>query len=117
MTKGTASPGQRLGGRTFVVPRTSAGDTPISAMLAAEGATVVEFPSVAIGPPPDPGAVDGAIGRIETFPWVVFTHVSAARVFLDRLTTLRGDVRPLARASRLAAVGGERRSAVEAYGL
>jgi uroporphyrinogen III methyltransferase/synthase len=86
-------------------------------MLADEGATVVEFPTVTISPPPDPEALDSAIGRIEAFHWVVFCHVSAARVFLERLIQLRGGLEPLAQTCRLAAVGSQRTAALVAYGL
>ncbi len=86
-------------------------------MLAAEGATVVEFPSILISPPPEPRALEEAVDRIETFRWIVFTHVSATRIFLDRLVERLGTLRPLAEACRLAAVGHQRRRAVEAYGL
>ncbi|MDA2917366.1 uroporphyrinogen-III synthase [Nitrospinae bacterium AH_259_B05_G02_I21] len=112
-----ASPRGKLAGRTFIVPRTSGGRTTVSALLAAEGATVVEFPAVSIGPPPEPEALDTAIGGLEAFDWVVFCHVSAARFFLDRFIALRGGLEPLAQRCRLAAVGPERREALEAYGL
>jgi uroporphyrinogen-III synthase len=83
----------------------------------AEGATVVEFPVVTIGPPPAPDVVDTAIQRIDAFRWVVFCHVSALRIFLDRFRQLRGGIEPLAKACSLAAVGPQRQAAVEAYGL
>lgn len=108
---------KRLEGFTFVIPRTSGGSTPFSTTLEEEGATTVEFPMVTIGPPPDEEALDAAVGRIEEFHWVVFCHVSSTRTFLERLIQLRGDVEALKRASRLAAVGDQRRAAVEAYGL
>lgn len=108
---------KRLSGLTFIIPRTSGGSTPFSTTLEEEGATTVEFPVVTIGPPPDEEALDEAVGRLEDFRWVVFCHVSATRTFLDRVIRLRGDVEPLRLASSLAAVGDQRRAAVEAYGL
>jgi uroporphyrinogen III methyltransferase/synthase len=95
-----------LFGRRIVLtrPRAQAGDA--ARMLEDLGADVVLFPTIAIGPAPDPAAFDRAVAAAATYDWIMFTSVNGVRTFFDRFAAAGRDVRELARA-RLAAIGPE----------
>lgn len=95
-----------LFGRRIVVtrPREQAGE--LAQQLEERGAEVVAFPTIALVPPPDPGALDRAVAAASTYDWIVFTSANGVRAFLERLDALGLDVRSLA-GVRLAAIGPE----------
>ncbi|MGI8686699.1 MAG: uroporphyrinogen-III C-methyltransferase [Acidimicrobiales bacterium] len=73
-----------LFGRSVVVTRAAHQAGELAARLRAAGAGVVEVPTIAIGPPADGGlAVAGAVGRLSSYDWVVFTSANAVEWFLD----------------------------------
>ena len=49
------------------------------------GAEVFEFPTVRIAPPESFEEVDRAIGRLDSYNWLVFTSANAFRCFTGRL--------------------------------
>ena len=117
-----------LFGRTVVVTRSRHQASALSAKLAALGADVVEAPTIRIGPPGDPSAVDAALRRSargagfqpasesdrrqagspphrRTPPdWVVFTSANGVAATRDRLDAIGLDARAFA-GCRVAAVG------------
>ncbi len=108
---------QRLSGRTIIVPRSTAGSNAFIDMLAKEGATVEEFPTVATASTPEVEAVEEAVAGVEAFRWVVFTHEAATRLFLDRFIEARGDIQPIRDYCRLATRNRQIQQTVEAYEL
>ncbi len=105
-----------LFGQRIVVTRPEAELPRSSAILEAMGAEVLPAPAVVVRPISDPGPLDDAIGRIESFDWLVFTSPSGVRFFLDRLEQLGRDLRALGRI-RLAAIGPTTAEALASYHL
>jgi uroporphyrinogen III methyltransferase/synthase len=99
-------------GRRVVVTRPRAQAGPLAERLEEEGAEVILFPTIALVPPPDPGALDAAVARAREYDWIVFTSANGVEAFFARLAAARGDVRTLAGA-RVAAIGPETAAALE----
>ena len=100
-----------LGRRVVVTrPREQAGE--LARLFEEQGAEVVVFPTIALGPPPDPAALDRAVTTAVTYDWCVFTSANGVRVFFERFAALGRDVRELA-GVRLAAIGPETAAALE----
>ena len=95
-----------LFGRRVVLTRPRAQAGKLARLLEDAGAEVVLFPTIAIGPPPDAAALDRAVAHAAEYDWIVFTSVNGVRVFFERFTAQRRDVRAFA-GVRLAAIGPE----------
>jgi uroporphyrinogen-III synthase len=67
----------RLTGRVVAVTRDGDPDDPLPAALAAAGASVRSWPTLAFAGPADPGRLAGALRRLESFDWLVFTSARA----------------------------------------
>ena len=91
-------------------PRAQAGS--LATQLEDLGAEVVSFPTIAIGPPPEPAALERAVAAAGGYDWIIFTSVNGVRVFFERFAAGRRDVRDLARV-RLAAIGPETAAELE----
>lgn len=105
-----------LRGRRIVITRPRAQAGSLRAMLEAEGAAVVEFPSIRVVPLDDYAAVDGAIGRLGEYRWVVFTSQNGVAAFVDRLRVCGRDPAALGQ-MRLAAIGPATSRSLETHGL
>lgn len=76
------------------------------------GSTVIGLPVVAIAPPADHGAaLAEALGRLDTYDWVVVTSANAASAVADALS------RPPPVPVRVAAVGGRTAQRLAAQGV
>jgi uroporphyrinogen III methyltransferase/synthase len=106
-----------LGGLRIGVtrPRNRAGR--LSALLSAEGAEVVELPSIGVLPLED---ADGALKALLEEPhdrdWFAFTSPAGVEVFFEKLRGLRRDIRALGGA-RFAALGSATAGALEDRGI
>lgn len=87
-----------LTGWTVVVTRAEGPDGPLAVSLSRLGAEVVYVPTVEMGPPEDPEALDAALHALDEMDWIVFTSPRA----VDALVA-RGAVVP--EGARVAAVG------------
>ncbi|HVA78826.1 MAG TPA: uroporphyrinogen-III C-methyltransferase [Candidatus Binataceae bacterium] len=105
-----------LFGRRIVVTRSRAQAASFASELRALGADAIEFPTIAIAPPSSYAALDGAIGRLEKFDWVIFTSATGVECFVARLRALGHDLRQLGRA-RLCAIGPATERALGSYAL
>lgn len=85
-------------------------------LLEADGAEVMEFPTIRMAPPRDYAEVDRAIARLEEYGWVVFTSQNGVAALWDRMRVVGRDARAL-RGARLAAIGPGTARALEARGL
>lgn len=103
-------------GLTIAVTRDVRQAPPLTAALEARGARVIPCPTIEIGPPADPRAVDSAFERLGTYEWVVFTSANGVTRFLDGLLGTGRDVRAFGSA-RIAAIGPATAAAVRARGL
>jgi uroporphyrinogen III methyltransferase/synthase len=105
-----------LAGRTVLVTRAREQAAELTARLEAEGATVVEFAAIRFADPESWKPLDGALARINSYDWIVFTSVNGVRQVCRRLEATGGDV-SLLRGRRLAAIGPATARALEAKGL
>lgn len=100
----------RLSGRVVATTRDGAPDDPLTQKLRAEGAKVLEWPTLSFGPPRDPGPLERARRdvRAGVYDWVVVTSARA--------------VEPLGRGEdvpervRVAAVGAATAAALRTHG-
>lgn len=105
-----------LFGRRVVVTRARAQAGAFATLLEEEGAEVIALPTIATVPPESWDAVDGALGRLREYTWLVLTSENGVTAFFDRLRMRGGDVRDLAGVA-IAAIGPQTRAAIEARGL
>lgn len=107
--------GGTLEGKRIVVTRARGQAGALCAKLSALGAEVIEFPTIEIRPAADYGPLDGAIARLESYDWLIFTSANAVRFFLERVRHCQANLSALR--ARICAIGPATRSAVEALGL
>ena len=93
-----------LHGRTVAVTRGAGGEDALAARLRALGAEVLEFPSIALGPPEDPAPLDAALRELPRFAWAAFASGNAVERTVARLDAL-GLPRTALADLRLACVG------------
>ena len=105
-----------LSGWRIVVTRCQTQAAILTALLQAEGAEVIEFPTIRVAPPPDYAACDRAIDHIREYRWIVFTSQNAVAAFVDRLRVRGGGTDALGSA-RMAAIGPATARALQAHGL
>lgn len=103
-------------GQRIVITRSRAQAPAFCALLEAEGAEVVAFPTIRLVPPADYGPVDHAILRLGEYGWIVFTSQNGVTAFVDRLQALGRDLRAL-RGIRLAAIGPGTEAALRTRGV
>ena len=64
-------------------------------LLESLGAEAIEMPTIRIEPPTDWALLDEAIGKLETYDWLIFTSVNGVRFFFARLGHHGQDARAL----------------------
>lgn len=75
-----------LAGKCIVVTRPRHQARSLSQALGNLGARVVQAPAIRIVPPSDFAPLDRALGRIDTYDWVVFTSANGVDAFFDRIS-------------------------------
>ena len=96
-----------LAGRRVVVTRAA---PVLEERLRAAGATVIEVPTIAIGPPPDTAPLARALAGLDACDWVVFTSANAVRAVGHALRASGGS---LPARLKIASVGPATSSEVE----
>lgn len=107
---------KRLSGKCVLVTRPRAQAGKLKSALEAEGAAVIEFPSIDILPPKDWTPVDESIRALEGFDWIIFTSTNGVDYFFERLASLGKDARIFA-GKKIAVIGESTAAALEARGL
>ncbi len=107
---------QPLAGRKIVVTRARKQAGSLSARIEALGGEVIELPTIEILPPTDFVAFDGALVRIESFDWLIFTSVNSIEPFLARLAHVGKTLRDLQKL-KIAAVGSATAERLTAAGV
>jgi uroporphyrinogen-III synthase len=103
-----------LKNRRVIVTRPGAQGVAFSERLTGLGAVPVHIPVIAIAPPNDMAALDGALDALHRYNWIAFTSANAVTSLLERMR-VRGMSTP-APMPRLAAVGAPTAAAIEAAG-
>ncbi|MBD2564010.1 MULTISPECIES: uroporphyrinogen-III C-methyltransferase [Nostoc] len=93
-----------LTGKTILVTRSVGQAGTFSDRLIALGATVIEMPTLEIGPPSSWEALDDAIAHLSDFDWLILTSTNAIDYFFERLIAQGKDTRALA-GIKIAVVG------------
>lgn len=104
-----------LAGRRIVVTRPR-DDGHLRRLLEAEGAVVLECPTIQIAPPSDYGPLDGALRSLAAYGWIVFTSRNGVAAVIARLAALGMTPEALGRA-RLAVIGPGTGEALRGHGL
>jgi uroporphyrinogen III methyltransferase/synthase len=104
-----------LFGKRIAITRDRRQAPQLAEPLEALGAEVLPLPVIEIQPSSDPGPLDRAIARLDTYDWLIFTSVNGVHAFLDRLDRSSKDLRALK--ARICTIGPATRVAVEALHL
>jgi uroporphyrinogen-III synthase len=104
-----------LAGKRVLVTRAREQASQLAAALRVAGAEPIEIPAIAIAPPHSYAHIDGAIGSLKEFDWLVFTSANAVRAFCER--ALYAGVHPAAAELRIAVVGPATADAVREAGM
>ncbi len=105
-----------LFGQTVLVTRSAEQSGQFSELLTAQGARVVEMPTLTIGPPSSWQALDQALAELPRFQWLVLTSANAVNACFERLDHLGWDARALA-GLQIAVVGQKTAQVLRAGGL
>ena len=97
-------PAQPLDGRTIVVTRAAAQARSFVELLRADGARVIEAPTIAIEPPTSWEPLDATLDDLGRYTWVVFTSVNGVAM-VDRRLRERGQSWRALAAKQIAAIG------------
>jgi uroporphyrinogen III methyltransferase / synthase len=80
-----------LTNKTVLVTRAVSQSSQFTQLLEAQGAAVVEMPTLEIGAPSSWRELDQAIARLDEFDWLVLTSTNGVDAFFKRLKTQTGD--------------------------
>lgn len=105
-----------LEGKTVLVTRPKAQSEALVKALEAEGANVVLFPTIEIGPPDSWTKCDEAIRRIPAYDVLVFTSANAVERFFERILIVDGRNLSAMRQKNVYAVGEMTKNALESRG-
>ena len=105
-----------LFGRRIVVTRAADQSANFAAHLRDYGAEVIEFPTIAFGPPSSYAALDRPIAEAASFDWIIFTSARGVDAFIDRLRFLGRDLRDTG-TSAIAAIGPATADRLRRYAL
>jgi uroporphyrinogen III methyltransferase/synthase len=105
-----------LFGKRVIVTRSRDQASVFAEKLIDLGATTVEFPTIDVVPPSSWDELDSAIGKLETFDWLILTSANAVRFFMERLRSVGKDIRML-KGVNICVVGPKTAESLEQYGL
>jgi len=105
-----------LFGKRVLVTRARESADEFANKLWERGAEPVIAPTIAIGPPDDPGPARAAIANLETYAWVVFTSQNGVDACFDALRAEGGDARRFGHA-KVAAIGSKTAARLMAHGV
>ncbi len=108
--------GKPLFGRRIVVSRAREQASVFAEKLEELGAETIEFPVIKIAPPLDYGPLDRALGRLESYRWVIFTSENGVKSFFKRLAEKGKDIRDL-KGVAICAIGPKTKETLEERGL
>jgi uroporphyrinogen III methyltransferase / synthase len=107
---------QPLTGNTILVTRSVGQSSTFSDRLITLGATVIEMPTLEIGPPSSWAALDNAIAHLSDFDWLILTSTNGIDYFFERLIAQGKDTRALA-GVKIAVVGEKTANSLKQYSL
>lgn len=105
-----------LMGKTIVVTRSREQASDLVHRLTELGADCLECPTIKVVPPADDAPLDGAMGRLATYDWLIFTSVNGVKFFFRKLFESGRDVRALGHV-RTCAIGPATADCLLSHGL
>jgi uroporphyrinogen III methyltransferase/synthase len=105
-----------LFGKGILVTRAADQAGEFSRLLAAQGASVYECPTIKLTLPESWDELDREIDRLTTYDWTVFTSANAVSFFFDRITAKGLDCRSFG-SCRVCAVGPKTAALLAARGI
>lgn len=107
---------QPLFGMGVVITRPERQADDLARLLAAQGASSIAFPTIAIEPPKDWHDLDYAIDQLESYHWLIFTSANGVHFFFERLREKGRDVRDL-KGIKICCIGPATAGQIEARGI
>ncbi len=101
-----------FGHRILVTREHSEGFEPLEEL----GAEIIEFPTIEIVPPESFDELDKAIGKIETYDWMIFTSANGLKYFIKRFIEKDKDIRDL-KGIKICAIGTKTATEITKYGI
>ena len=105
-----------LFGKRVLVTRSRRQASTLSRMLAEEGAQPEEVPTIEIAPLEDYSGLDGSIGALRGYGWVVFTSSNGVEAFFGRMAQFGRDTRIFG-GVKVGAIGPATTEALERFGI
>jgi uroporphyrinogen III methyltransferase / synthase len=105
-----------LFGRRIVITRAASNAAKLARRLRELGGEAIEFPTIETVPPESFALIDDAIGRLNSFDWIVFTSATGVDAFVERLRATGRDIRELDNAA-IAAIGPATAARIRNYAL
>ncbi len=102
--------------KTILVTRAAGQSGQFTQLLEAQGATVIEMPTLEIGPPSSWHMLDEAIAHLPDFDWLILTSTNGVDYFFQRLIAQGKDARALA-TLKIAVVGKKTAESLRNRGL
>lgn len=103
-------------GKGVVVTRAREQVSDTATLLAAQGANVIQFPTIEVHPLEDYCDVRKTLGYLSSYDWVAFTSVNGVAYFFEQLRALGLDTRALA-GCKIAAIGPATAQALKKHGI
>lgn len=108
--------GRPLFGKRIVVTRAREQAGQLSALLASQGAEVLEIPFIDVQPKFNEQIVSEAFAGIAVYEWIIFTSANGVKIFFDLFYKAFDDIRCLG-PMRIAAVGAATAREIEKHKL
>ncbi|HIK20259.1 MAG TPA: uroporphyrinogen-III C-methyltransferase [Synechococcus sp. M44_DOE_062] len=105
-----------LAGKTVLVTRSEGQSPAFRELLQAQGARVLEMPTLVIQPPSSWDPLDAAIAHLGQFNWLLLTSANGVQAFFERLHRQGRDSRAL-HPVQVAVVGSKTASVLAQYGI
>jgi uroporphyrinogen III methyltransferase / synthase len=109
-------PALPLQGKTVLITRSLSQSPELRQLLIAQGAKVLEMPTLEIGAPSSWEALDRSIAQLSDYQWLILTSANAVNYFFDRLSLAGRDARALA-GIKIAVVGRKTAEVLRQYNL
>ncbi len=105
---------KNLQDKKIVVTRTRSQASSLVEKLEAQGADVIEIPTIKILPPDDKQEFVEGVSQVHTYDWIVFTSPNGVERFFEAFFTAYADARSLGGA-KIAAVGPSTAEKINSY--
>ncbi|HET9528843.1 MAG TPA: uroporphyrinogen-III synthase, partial [Blastocatellia bacterium] len=105
-----------LEGRRVVVTRPRGQSEEIATLLEKLGSEVIHCPTIEIRGPDSWDDLDGALDRLESYDWIVFTSANGADFFFRRLSEKRAEALSALNRTVVCAIGPATARAVASAG-